>query len=74
MKLFLRVYYQISEFIVSFINYIRLLQFLPIKLVNGDEIFRESDRHNVETVTRNQCKKWIIEFFSKIQGGDIKIA
>ena len=36
-----------------------LLQFLPIKLVKGDEIFRDSDRHRIETVTQS---KYVTEY------------
>ena len=57
-----------------------LLQFLPIYLVKGYEIFLACDRHSVETVTTikyvaeyEQARKWMAEFLSTFQGRDIEI-
>ena len=45
-----------------------------------DEIFRDCDRHSVETVTLSkyvieykQMRKWMVEFISKFQGSGIII-
>ena len=54
------------------INHTSIFQFIPVKLVNGDEIVRSFDRYCNETVTLRKhvtkykhMRKWIVEFLSK---------
>ena len=52
----------------------------PILLVKGDEIFRDYDRHTVETVILikyvteyEQMWKWMVEFLTRFQGRGVNI-
>ena len=58
-----------------------LFQFIRIWLVKEDEIVRAGDQHGNETVTHEKnivkykhVRKWMVEFLSKSESRDIKIA
>ena len=66
---------------VSLIQYKDFVPLYPYLISEGDEIVRAYDRHWDETVTFTKhvtkCKymrKWMVEFLSKSQSRDIKIA
>ena len=58
-----------------------MIQFIPIKLVKGDEIVRPCDRRSNETVTLKKhvtkyknMLKWMVLFLRKLENTGIKIA